>query len=254
MFGIPSEPGVSNMTSPAEPSTKPSSTDRLLRRPEVEAMTGMSCSAIYRAMDAGTFPPPAPCRGRDHGGRRVASVRGRGVDEGPARRRPQGHGGGMKPCRGREGVRWRRCQARDGRGMSRWRRGTAAGPGRPPAWSVRPHRRRCHPARPVSHRGCAPRMPCSGSRGQWRQRTRDRHCTTGPDADRGAAGGDTMPAVIPAASPSGPRPRYPGRSRRGSAWACSPRRRGSCSAGRWSLARRNRAARRPGILCDPPGS
>ena len=58
MFGIPNEPGVQNMTSPAEPFAKPSSTDRLIRRPEVEAMTGMSCSAIYRAMDAGKFPRP----------------------------------------------------------------------------------------------------------------------------------------------------------------------------------------------------
>ena len=32
--------------------------DRMLRRPEVEAMTGMSCSNIYRKMDRGEFPRP----------------------------------------------------------------------------------------------------------------------------------------------------------------------------------------------------
>ena len=32
--------------------------DRLLRRPEVETMTGLSCSAIYRLMDEGKFPRP----------------------------------------------------------------------------------------------------------------------------------------------------------------------------------------------------
>ena len=39
----------------SSPSTTP---DRLLRRPEVEAMTAMSCAAIYAAMSAGTFPRP----------------------------------------------------------------------------------------------------------------------------------------------------------------------------------------------------
>lgn len=32
--------------------------DRLLRRPEVEAITGLSCSTIYRLMDGGGFPRP----------------------------------------------------------------------------------------------------------------------------------------------------------------------------------------------------
>ncbi|NCP10878.1 MAG: AlpA family transcriptional regulator [Sphingomonadales bacterium] len=32
--------------------------DQLLRRPEVERKTGMSRSAIYRDMSAGTFPKP----------------------------------------------------------------------------------------------------------------------------------------------------------------------------------------------------
>ena len=32
--------------------------ERLLRRPEVEEMTTMSCAAIYAKMDAGTFPRP----------------------------------------------------------------------------------------------------------------------------------------------------------------------------------------------------
>ena len=39
--------------------TSPSNTpDRLLRRPEVEAMTAMSCAAIYAKMDEGRFPRP----------------------------------------------------------------------------------------------------------------------------------------------------------------------------------------------------
>ena len=40
--------------------TKPPSNtlDRLLRRPEVEAMTAMSCAAIYAKMDEGRFPRP----------------------------------------------------------------------------------------------------------------------------------------------------------------------------------------------------
>ena len=32
--------------------------DRLIRRPEVEAMTGLSRSAIYAFMDRGDFPRP----------------------------------------------------------------------------------------------------------------------------------------------------------------------------------------------------
>ena len=41
--------------------TSPSTTpDRLLRRPEVEAMTAMSCAAIYAKMHAGRFPCPVP--------------------------------------------------------------------------------------------------------------------------------------------------------------------------------------------------
>ena len=32
--------------------------DRLLTRPEVEARTSLSCSAIYRLMRAGRFPEP----------------------------------------------------------------------------------------------------------------------------------------------------------------------------------------------------
>lgn len=32
--------------------------DRLLRREEVEAQTGLSCSAIYRLMRQGAFPIP----------------------------------------------------------------------------------------------------------------------------------------------------------------------------------------------------
>ena len=47
--------------------------DRLIRRPEVEAVTGMSCSEIYRRMDRGEFPRPNTYRGhtgvaRLHGG------------------------------------------------------------------------------------------------------------------------------------------------------------------------------------------
>ena len=32
--------------------------DRLLRRAEVEQMTGLSCSSIYRLMSDGQFPKP----------------------------------------------------------------------------------------------------------------------------------------------------------------------------------------------------
>ena len=35
-----------------------SAVDRLLRRRDVEAMTGMSCSSIYRMMSVGEFPRP----------------------------------------------------------------------------------------------------------------------------------------------------------------------------------------------------
>ena len=31
---------------------------RLMRRPEVERETGLSCSTIYRMMEEGTFPRP----------------------------------------------------------------------------------------------------------------------------------------------------------------------------------------------------
>ncbi|HRQ63432.1 MAG TPA: AlpA family phage regulatory protein [Xanthomonadaceae bacterium] len=34
--------------------------DRLLRRHEVERMTGLRRSSLYRAIAAGTFPRPAP--------------------------------------------------------------------------------------------------------------------------------------------------------------------------------------------------
>ena len=33
-------------------------TEKLLRRPEVEAITGLSCSAIYAKMASGDFPRP----------------------------------------------------------------------------------------------------------------------------------------------------------------------------------------------------
>ena len=32
--------------------------DRLIRRRDVEALTGLSCSSIYRFMDRGDFPRP----------------------------------------------------------------------------------------------------------------------------------------------------------------------------------------------------
>lgn len=32
--------------------------DRYIRRPEVETLTGLSCSTIYRMMDDGEFPRP----------------------------------------------------------------------------------------------------------------------------------------------------------------------------------------------------
>ncbi len=39
-------------------------TDRILRRREVEARTGLSRSTIYRRMQAGTFPLAIPLGGR----------------------------------------------------------------------------------------------------------------------------------------------------------------------------------------------
>lgn len=33
---------------------------RILRRPEVEALTGLSCSTIYERMSLGTFPRAVP--------------------------------------------------------------------------------------------------------------------------------------------------------------------------------------------------
>jgi prophage regulatory protein len=36
----------------------PTSTERLLRLPEVQARVGLGRSAIYAAIRAGTFPPP----------------------------------------------------------------------------------------------------------------------------------------------------------------------------------------------------
>ena len=38
--------------------TRHSTLDRLIRRPEVEALTSLSCSSIYRLMDRGDFPRP----------------------------------------------------------------------------------------------------------------------------------------------------------------------------------------------------
>ncbi|MAT92859.1 MAG: DNA-binding protein [Halioglobus sp.] len=32
--------------------------ERILRRPEVQQMTGLCCSAIYARMEQGTFPKP----------------------------------------------------------------------------------------------------------------------------------------------------------------------------------------------------
>lgn len=38
--------------------------DRLIRRPEVEALTGLSRSTIYAWINAGTFPAPVPLGAR----------------------------------------------------------------------------------------------------------------------------------------------------------------------------------------------
>ena len=45
------------MTSQAKPRSAPT-TKRLLRRPEVEEITGLSTSVIYRQMREGRFPRP----------------------------------------------------------------------------------------------------------------------------------------------------------------------------------------------------
>jgi prophage regulatory protein len=41
--------------------------ERILRRPEVEAATGLPRSSIYERMSAGTFPKPVPLGGRSVG-------------------------------------------------------------------------------------------------------------------------------------------------------------------------------------------
>lgn len=43
--------------------------NRLLRRAEVEALTGLCCSAIYAGMKRGTFPRPIPLGARAVGWR-----------------------------------------------------------------------------------------------------------------------------------------------------------------------------------------
>ena len=53
------------MTSQAKPRA-PLLTDRLLRRPEVEEITGLSTSAIYRKMRQGLFPRPRRLGGGDN--------------------------------------------------------------------------------------------------------------------------------------------------------------------------------------------
>ena len=65
--------------------TKPPSNtlDRLLRRPEVEAMTAMSCAAIYAKMDEGRFPRPVRIGTGPRGGSRLAAVRYPEMDRGP---------------------------------------------------------------------------------------------------------------------------------------------------------------------------
>ncbi|MFM0758291.1 helix-turn-helix transcriptional regulator [Paraburkholderia strydomiana] len=45
-------------------SIEDSGADRILRRRQVEARTGLSRSTIYRRMQAGTFPPAVPLGGR----------------------------------------------------------------------------------------------------------------------------------------------------------------------------------------------
>lgn len=39
-------------------------TNRILRRPEVEKLTGLARSTIYNRMEQGTFPKPVPLGGR----------------------------------------------------------------------------------------------------------------------------------------------------------------------------------------------
>lgn len=57
------------------PTTSPALTpsaltaNRLLRRPEVESLTGLCCSAIYAGMKRGTFPRPIPLGARAVGWR-----------------------------------------------------------------------------------------------------------------------------------------------------------------------------------------
>lgn len=73
-----------------------SSGDRILRRRQVEACTGLSRSTIYRRMQAGTFPPAIPLGGR------LVGWRARDIDAfliNPSRYRapaqvPKGGGGG----------------------------------------------------------------------------------------------------------------------------------------------------------------
>ena len=65
-FGSGNEPGApanvadepAGMSSPDHPAGLAGRHDRILRRPEVEARTGLSRSTIYDMMAAGTFPRP----------------------------------------------------------------------------------------------------------------------------------------------------------------------------------------------------
>jgi prophage regulatory protein len=48
--------------------------DRILRRREVERLIGLSCSAIYRRIADGTFPPPLDLGGNAVGWRESTVV------------------------------------------------------------------------------------------------------------------------------------------------------------------------------------
>ena len=88
------------MTNQSRTTSSSNTLDRLLRRPEVEAMTAMSCAAIYAKMDEGRFPRPVPHRHGPEGGSRLAAVRYPEMDRVAPHRRSQRFGRGVMPCAG----------------------------------------------------------------------------------------------------------------------------------------------------------
>jgi prophage regulatory protein len=60
---------MTDSTQPAAPAERLPAPDRILRRKEVEHRIGLSCSALYRRIAAGTFPAPLDLGGNAVGWR-----------------------------------------------------------------------------------------------------------------------------------------------------------------------------------------